>query len=58
MKRFWLRIKCLFKGHSHPAFNCFHCGARSPLEFVRDKYGVAITDSKGKTIMKWRGWGW
>ena len=49
---------CVFKGHSHPMFNCFHCGARSPLEFIRDENGNVPVDHRGIGLMKWRGWGW
>lgn len=52
------RIMCVFRGHSHPMFNCFHCGANSPLQFKYDKYGEVLRDSKGDPIMEWRGWRW
>jgi hypothetical protein len=57
-KFLYQRLRCCFKGHSHPMFNCFHCGARSPLEFIRDENGNVPVDDKGIGLMKWRGWGW
>jgi len=38
--------------------NCFHCGARSPLEFVRDENDLVVLNNHGSPIMEWRGWGW
>ncbi len=57
IKFLFKRLVCYFKGHSHPSFNCFHCGARSPYEFFRDEDGKVMT-LEGIPVMQWRGWGW
>lgn len=52
------RAHCMINGHSHPAFNCFHCGASSPWEFIRDENGDAVIGIDGHAKMRWIGWGW
>lgn len=58
IKFLYLRITCIFIGHSHPMLDCFRCGAHSPLEYKMDENGHTILDAKGHAIMVWRGWGW
>ncbi len=41
------RLKCIWKGHSYPFLNCFHCGSRSPWEFYRDSNDELIRDENG-----------
>jgi len=43
-------------GHSHPEFNCYYCGAKSPFQYLRDKNGVIILDDYGTPKRVWVGW--
>jgi len=58
LTKLYNRLRCFFRGHSHPGFICFYCGARSPLEFVRDNHGNVLKDHTGQPMMKWIGRGW
>jgi len=44
------RAICIFRGHSHPMFNCFYCKARSPIQFY--------DNGDGTSTKMYVGWGW
>lgn len=55
LNKYWQRIVCFFKGHSHPIFICYYCGALPRLEFATDKDGNSLLDEKGKPYYIWVG---